>query len=54
MDATFYIPDYDDVEEIETYDPEDEMPYTERERLDMELDDLIDAGAFEPEREILF
>jgi len=54
FDVSFLIPDYSEWdEEYIPPEPDDVMPDRERERLDMELYDLIDAGAFDPEREIL-
>lgn len=55
FDVTFLIPDYPDWEEYTPtpHDPYEDISDRERERLDMELYELIDAGAFDPEREIL-
>lgn len=52
-DMTFYIPDNDDPEfsDLPTC-PDDEIPDHERERLDNELYQLIDQGAFDPDLEL--
>jgi hypothetical protein len=55
-DVTFLIPDYTDWQDEEDFtppDPDSGMPETERDRLFEELCAMIDAGAFDPENEIL-
>lgn len=51
MDITYRIPDYSD-DEIDLDAPE-EIPEREQERLDAELFELIDLGAFDPDNEVL-
>jgi len=56
FDVTFLIPDYPDYWEqfhSDPIDPDDDMPESEKERLFEELCQMIDSGAFDPEREIL-
>lgn len=56
FDATFLIPDYPDWQEtldIETPDPDSIIPDREKERLFEELCTMIDAGAFDPDQEII-
>ncbi len=55
-DVTFLIPDYSDWQDEEDFMPpcpEDEMTDQERERLDMELYQMVDRGAFDPDNEIV-
>jgi hypothetical protein len=48
FDVTFLIPDYtEDSETTTPPDPYETMPDLERERLDIELYDMIDAEVFE-------
>lgn len=56
IDVTFFIPDWRDEDEQDFIppDPYEDMPQSERERLDREIDELIEIGAFDPEREIPF
>jgi|YNPBryunderm2012_1023409.scaffolds.fasta_scaffold91371_2 hypothetical protein len=58
FDVTFLIPDYpnwwDDGSDYVPPAPDDVMPDRERERIEMEIFELIDAGAFDPERELPF
>jgi hypothetical protein len=53
FDVILFFPDYAewDKHDESPYDPYDDIPYWERERLNDELYRLIDAGAFDPENE---
>jgi hypothetical protein len=55
FDVILFFPDYAEWDRRDDipYDPYDDIPYWERERLNDELHRLIDAGAFDPEREDL-
>lgn len=54
FDVTFLIPDYPEPSwDFMPNPPDDEMPDWEKERLFDELCAWIDAGAFDPEREII-
>ncbi|MEZ0396808.1 MAG: hypothetical protein ABWK53_10325 [Anaerolineales bacterium] len=56
FDVTFLIPDYPDwieMSRVAPSDPDEIMPADEKEHLFEELCAMIDAGAFDPEREIL-
>lgn len=52
-DITFLIPDYEEADDIPPC-PDDEMPDREKERLNMEIYYAIDAGAFDPNNEIIY
>ncbi len=57
FDITFLIPDYPDWNDDSNYMPpcpDDEMPNREKERLNMEIYYAIDAGAFDPNNEIIY
>lgn len=56
FDVTFLIPDYQEWwnEEDCVPDPDSEIPDQEKERLFEELCKMIDAGAFDPDRELPF
>ncbi len=57
FDVTFLIPDYPDWQDEEDFtspEPDSEMPDREQERLFEELCEMIDQGAFDPNRELPF
>ena len=54
FDVILFFPcdtEWDKLDAETPYDPYDDIPYWERERLNDELFKLIDTGAFDPERE---
>jgi hypothetical protein len=54
FDMSFLLPNYDEPEPIRMFVcPDDEIPASEKARLDAELDAMIDQGAFDRDNEAL-